>query len=230
MARSPTSRRRARTCGRKSRTTERKPRSRAGSGRGWRDDRRSLPIGLRARAASPLPRRVARTARPPTASTTPGHAPATAASRSGSTRSSAAALGQAAKSGADLPEPPRDLRIAPVARRQPRPVPYEVPAGHTVHLGRAGQVDRSARPFFLADEEGARERHRETQEPALVEPESARHRAGVERVGGDARALEPARQLAREEDVGELGLRVGAPAVVMLFALQVVEIDPPDLR
>src|SRR5581483_9986604 len=47
----------------------------------------------------------------------------------------------------------------------------------------------------------------------------------MERVGGDAGAVEPAGELTREEDVGELGLRVDGEAAVVTGRLQVVEIE-----
>jgi len=57
-------------------------------------------------------------------------------------------------------------------------------------------------------------------------------RCGVARVSGkaaDRRAScpEPAIELEREEQVGELRLRVRAPALVTAAALKVVEVDPP---
>src|SRR6266540_1538634 len=54
----------------------------------------------------------------------------------------------------------------------------------------------------------------------------ARH-AGMQRVGGDEAALQPAGQLVGEQDVGELGLAVGPCAGPGTFALEVVEVDSP---
>src|SRR3974390_2284185 len=50
-------------------------------------------------------------------------------------------------------------------------------------------------------------------------------RSRVEAVGGDARPLEPTRQLGGEVDVGELGTRVDLHAPVVLLGLEVVEAE-----
>ncbi len=55
--------------------------------------------------------------------------------------------------------------------------------------------------------------------------------AGMQAIGGDAGSREPARQLAREQDVAEFRAAIGAPAAISSRALQVVEIEPgADMR
>ena len=45
-------------------------------------------------------------------------------------------------------------------------------------------------------------------------------------VGGDARAFEPAGELAGEEDVGQLGVAVLAEGPETTLAVEVVEVEP----
>src|SRR5205085_2211278 len=60
----------------------------------------------------------------------------------------------------------------------------------------------------------------------VVRAEVGAHDAGVQGGGRDAAAGEAAGQLGGEQDVGELGLAVGARSGVVASALQVVERDP----
>ena len=56
-----------------------------------------------------------------------------------------------------------------------------------------------------------------------VHTEAAAHRAGMYGVDGHAGAVEAGGQLAREENVGQLGAAVGIHGGVALLALQIVE-------
>src|SRR5207249_3512419 len=79
----------------------------------------------------------------------------------------------------------------------------EVLAAHAFHRGRRGQVDRGGSALLGGAEERAQQLRDRGGEAAVVLPEARRDGAGVEAVGGDARAVEAPGQLMREEDVGE---------------------------
>jgi hypothetical protein len=98
-------------------------------------------------------------------------------------------------------------------------------------------VDCGARALLGGDHEGAADVD-EQLEPATrvaVSREAALHRAGVHGVGRHAAAVQPARQLAREEDVGELRSRVDAHGryqgepCVGAFGLEIVEVEAGEL-
>src|SRR5215207_306363 len=102
----------------------------------------------------------------------------------------------------------------------------EVAAAHALDLGRRGQVDgRSCR--FLR-------RHDLPSEP-VDGPEDPRHRfraghlrAGPARVGkvdGHPRALEPAGQLVRPQQVDQLRPAVGGARAIVLLRLKVIQVE-----
>src|SRR5690606_41914143 len=99
-------------------------------------------------------------------------------------------------------------------------------SAHALQLRRAGEMDRRLRSLLHvdgADEEG--EPEAQPEQELVVHPEIAGDEARMERVGRDARALEPSGQLVGEQAVGELRALIGTPTGIAALALQVREID-----
>src|SRR5207247_6365350 len=88
-----------------------------------------------------------------------------------------------------------------------------------------GQVDGSSRALLGGAEEGAQQLRERRGEAAVVLAEARRDGAGVEAVGGDARALEAPGQLVGEEDVGELRRSVEPHRPVAARVAEVVQVD-----
>jgi hypothetical protein len=69
--------------------------------------------------------------------------------------------------------------------------------------------------------------HQQAEQAAVALSQVRGDDSGVDAVGGDAGAREPACKLAREQDVAELGTAVGGEQLIPFAGLQVVEIDDP---
>ena len=120
-------------------------------------------------------------------------------------------------------------QVAVVAgpRRLLRPLVGEVGAAHAGDLWGAREVDRGGGALLRGLHERPHQREHQPHPPtAVLMAEGRAHHAGVQHGRGHAGAFEPTRQLVGEQHVGELGLVVGALAVVGPLALQVVEVDP----
>ena len=89
-------------------------------------------------------------------------------------------------------------------RRGVLPPAVEIAAGDAVEVFGAGEIDGGLGGFGGRDHERSRDGHAEPGEKAVVHREVGVDRAGVEGVGGDARAGEAARELEGEVEIGEL--------------------------
>ena len=91
-------------------------------------------------------------------------------------------------------------------------------------------MDRRFRALFLADGEQPGEPSRHAPQPAVVlevvVQQSRPDHAGVQAIGRHRAALQAARQLPGEQDVGQLRIGVGEAARVAALELQVVDSQP----
>src|SRR5437763_5270223 len=121
-----------------------------------------------------------------------------------------------------FPEPPRCRVVPCLRRRATRLASVVIAAGLAFDFGRACEIDRRLRPALGRDRQqllgdpGA-----DADQPRIVVAEPAVDEPGMQAIGGDPGAGKPARELAREQDVAQLGARVRPQAAVSTRALQV---------
>ena len=92
-----------------------------------------------------------------------------------------------------------------------RPAVAKIFAGDAGHLGRTREVDDGLGAFLrrLGAQRHGQPHHKP--EPAIVAlAETGGDEPRVQAVGGDAGTGEPARKLAGEEDIGQLGTAIGS--------------------
>src|SRR5712664_694353 len=131
------------------------------------------------------------------------------------------------------PDQPRALRPEPrgqgIVLRQPRglpdPVFLEIRAGRPLYLRARGQVDDPPRALLGRQHEPLRDGEERVDPACGGTPDARGHRSRMQRVHGDAGARQAARQLSREEHVGQFGSRVGLHQLVSPLEAQVVEIQ-----
>ena len=129
---------------------------------------------------------------------------------------------------------PHSVSTAPPRRNRPRPGPRplrasidEVLPGHVSASGGAGQIDDRLRPALRRREEKPRQVPARAKDRVDVTRQPRADHARVEAVRDHAGRLEAPRQLAGEEHVRELRVRVGAPRRPGALQLEVVEVDQP---
>lgn len=99
---------------------------------------------------------------------------------------------------------------------------------HALHFRGASEIERSLGSFqgtLEKEKRGEVEQRLGQQGDVDVAAESGPHDARGESVDRDPRALQPASQLQREQQVGQLALTVAERLAVVLFTVQVVEVD-----
>src|SRR5258708_15654397 len=125
-----------------------------------------------------------------------------------------------------LPEP---ARCGVVLRRLAQPgrrAIGEIAAADRRHRGRRGEIDDGLRALLRRDREELGDADAQAEEAAVVVAETGGDEAGMKAVGGDAGGGEAARQLAREENVGELGAAIDGYIVIIPLRLPIVEVEP----
>src|SRR4029453_12267693 len=115
---------------------------------------------------------------------------------------------------ADPPEPPRERGVARVGLRLLLLPVREVATAHPLELRRAGQVDRSVCALRRALHEDADHALEQVEERPAAPPGPPRHAA-----------REAAPQLAREQDVPGLRLRVDLHRLVLALVLGFREVE-----
>src|SRR6202167_5637238 len=89
----------------------------------------------------------------------------------------------------------------------------EIESARPCDLGRAGGVNQRLPALFRRDRhEALGDGEREAERAAVVVAERGGDEARVKAIGCHARTLEPPRQLAGEQDIGELRAPIGQPA------------------
>src|SRR5436190_17905438 len=102
----------------------------------------------------------------------------------------------------------------------------EEPAGDSFYFRRGGQVDQGAGALFGAGEQFFDEPGKEAGKTGHVVSEPCAGRTRTHAIDGHAGALEPLRQVQREDDVLEFRTEIGAEEAVTLLTLKVAEIEP----
>src|SRR5438552_15802092 len=94
------------------------------------------------------------------------------------------------------------------------------------HLGGRGEVDDRVSPFLCRD--GERLSHADDigEQAAAPIPEASGAKSWRETVGGDGSAGPATRELARVQDVAELGAPVDLESAIALSRLEIVEVEP----
>jgi hypothetical protein len=135
--------------------------------------------------------------------------------------------GQTCQLVAHVPQPSRIGRVIAALGRSRGLALGEEAARHLLEIGSGGHVDRRGGTSIRAQHERPQGGDEQSLNAAgVLGPEGCADHAGVQSVGCHRGGAQPLSQFVSEQDVGELGLVVGAGAGVGARALKVVEVRP----
>src|SRR5208282_1265802 len=94
------------------------------------------------------------------------------------------------------------------------------------HIWRRGEIDKRFRAFLGGDREVNSKTEKTRDQAAALIAEAGGDETWMQAIGGNARAMQAAGELAREQNVAKLGAAVGFHRTEILYQLKVVEIEP----